>query len=281
MIVSSRVLASGAAGGFELCIFYPLDTVSKRLMNSRDSFSRSNWQKIVLQGNKALSLWGTAKSLFPGLSFGAAYKVTQRAYVWGGQPAVKDFFSKHSRSHDKFSKTRCDGAAGAVMGMGEVALLPLNALKTKAQTNPDYQTGGLSRLVQEQGLTRLYAGWQWTVARNVPGSFALFGANAFVKEYVFGLRNHKDATVMQTAISSSVGCASSIIVACPFDVVKTRIQSGTFGDVTGTQIVRSMVQQEGLSAIFKGALPKIVTVGPKLAFSFTIAQCLMARFDRC
>merc|ERR1719159_1892876 len=123
--------------------------------------------------------------------------------------------------------------------MGEVALLPLNALKTRARTNPEYRARGAVDLLRRHGMRRLYAGWQWTVARNVPGSFALFGANAFVKEYIFGLRNHKDATVMQTAISSSAGCASSIIVACPFDVVKTRIQSGTFGDVTGTQIARS------------------------------------------
>jgi len=279
IVASSRFIASGAAGGLELCLFYPFDTVAKRLMNSRDHFCASNWRKVVVQGGEASGLLGTAKALFPGLTFGAAYKVTQRAYVWGGQPIVREALKKHHKVHDRFGKPFCDGLAGALMGTGEVALLPLNALKTKAQTNPEYRTRGAVSYLREHSLLKLYAGWQWTIARNVPGSFALFGANAFVKEYVFGLRDHKDATFMQTAVSSSAGCISSIIVACPLDIVKTRIQSGSFGDQGGMQIMKNIAAKEGLGAFFKGATPKVITVGPKLIFSFTIAQCLMARFD--
>ncbi len=64
--------------------------------------------------------------------------------------------------------------------------------------------------------------------RNVPGSFALFGTNALVKEYVFGLKNHsRDATFLQNTASSCAGSLASILVACPFDGIKTPIQSGT------------------------------------------------------
>lgn len=281
IVASSRILASGTAGALELCLFYPLDTVSKRLMNSRDHFSTSNWRNVVLQGAEESScLVGKMRALFPGLSLGAAYKVTQRGFVWGGQPIVKELLRKSHKFNGKSGKTFCDGLAGAMMGAGEVALLPLNSLKTKAQTNPEYRAQGLRHALREQGLAKLYAGWQWTIARNVPGSFALFGCNAFVKDHVFGLRSHKDATLMQTVVSSTAGCVSSILVACPADVVKTRIQSGTFGDQSGMQIAKNMVKHEGLGSFFKGAAPKVFTVGPKLAFSFTIAQCLMARLDR-
>lgn len=279
IVASSRIIASGAAGGLELCLFYPFDTAAKRLMNSRDRFSTSNWKTLVLQGSDTSSLVGKVRALFPGLSFGAAYKVTQRAYVWGGQPMIKEMLKKRYKVHDKYGKTLCDGFAGAAMGVGEVALLPLNALKTKAQTNPKYQAEGLLPLLQQRGLLKLYAGWQWTIARNVPGAFALFGANAFVKEHVFGLSKAEDANLAQTVVSSTAGCVSSILVACPFDVVKTRIQSGTFGDQSGMAIVRSIVKQEGVGAFCKGAVPKVMTVGPKLIFSFTIAQFLMARMD--
>jgi hypothetical protein len=33
-----------------------------------------------------------------------------------------------------------------------------------------------------------------------------------------------------------------------------------------------MVMKEGLSSFFKGLTPKLLVVGPKLVFSFTIAQ---------
>jgi len=274
-MVSGRCLASGAAGGLELCLFYPVDTIAKRLMNSKDRLQVSNWQNLVLQDSKAASPLGKMRSLFPGLSFGAAYKVTQRGFVWGCQPLVREILRKRLRLKNK---AFADGLAGSMMGMGEVALLPLNALKTKAQVNPEYRSQGLRQLCRDQGVMKLYAGWQWTIARNVPGSFALFGANAFVKEYCFGLTNHRDATVLQTTVSSAAGCVSSILVACPLDVVKTRIQGGTHGTQGGLQIMKNIATQEGVGAFFKGVMPKVFTVGPKLTFSFTIAQCLMAKF---
>jgi len=274
-MASARCIASGAAGGMELCLFYPADTIAKRLMNSKEAFSVSNWQNLVLQDSCAAGPVAKFRSLFPGLSFGAAYKISQRSFVWGCQPLVKDVL--RSRTNLK-SGVFCDGLAGSIMGMCEVALLPLNALKTKAQTNPEYRSQGVMHHCRQQGLMRLYAGWQWTIARNVPGSFALLGANAFVKDHVFGLANHRDATFVQTTISSTAACLSSILVACPFDVVKTRIQSGTHGQQAGLEMVRTMARQEGVGAFFKGTMPKMCAVGPKLIFSFTIAQCLMARF---
>lgn len=270
------ILASGAAGCLELCFFYPLDTAAKRLMNSRDTCRASNWQEVLLQGNDTSGPVGKMRAFFPGLTFGAVYKVAQRSYVWGGQPIVKEVLKQRYHVHHKAGKTFCDGLAGAMISIGEVALLPLNALKTKAQTNPRFQSQGLLPLLQEQSVMKLYAGWHWTIARNVPGSFVLFGANAFVKEYAFGLKNHDDATILQTIASSTVACVSSILVACPCDVVKTRIQSGCFGEQGGVHIVKNIMKQEGFGAFFKGAVPKVFAVGPKLIFSFTIAQWLMA-----
>jgi hypothetical protein len=39
------------------------------------------------------------------------------------------------------------------------------------------------------------------------------------------------------------------------------------------------MQNEGLSGLFKGLTPKIIVVGPKLVFSFTVAQHLIAYFE--
>jgi hypothetical protein len=63
--------------------------------------------------------------------------------------------------------------AGSLTGIGEVVLLPLDALKIKRQVNPDAFRGrGAIRIFMEEGTT-LYRGWGWTVARNAPGSFAV------------------------------------------------------------------------------------------------------------
>jgi len=40
------------------------------------------------------------------------------------------------------------------------------------------------------------------------------------------------------------------------------------------------VKNEGFGAFFKGLTPKLIVIGPKLVFSFTIAQQLMSFFEK-
>ena len=92
--------------------------------------------------------------------------------------------------------------AGSLIGIGEVVLLPLDVLKIKRQTNPESFRGrGFLKIIQDEGLG-LYRGWGWTMARNAPGSFALFGGNSFAKEYIFGLKDYSQATWSQNFITS-------------------------------------------------------------------------------
>eukprot|EP00032_Breviata_anathema_P001146 JZ551801.1.p3 GENE.JZ551801.1~~JZ551801.1.p3 ORF type:complete len:99 (+),score=50.92 JZ551801.1:267-563(+) len=81
-----------------------------------------------------------------------------------------------------------------------------------------------------------------------------------------------NATFAQTFLSSSVGSMCSLIVSSPMDVVKTRIQQTNFGESqSALKIAGKMLAHEGPQAFFKGITPKLLTVGPKLVFSFTIA----------
>jgi len=53
------------------------------------------------------------------------------------------------------------------------------------QTNPGSLQGrSFLDIAQQEGLRKLYRGALWTALRNAPGSFALFGGNALVKEQV-------------------------------------------------------------------------------------------------
>ena len=84
--------------------------------------------------------------LFPGVSFGAAYKVLQRTYKFGSQPILKDYMKGRygtqfnnmfgSNGHDMLN-----AVSGALVGIGEVVLLPLDVLKIKSQTNPEVLKG--------------------------------------------------------------------------------------------------------------------------------------------
>lgn len=226
-------------------------------------------------------------TLFPGLGYAAAYKILQRIYKYGGQPFVRDYLGKnYGGSFDRTfgkgtGKAIMSATAGSIIGVGEIALLPLDVLKIKRQTNPEAFRGrGVMRIVADEGFS-LYRGWQWTAARNAPGSFALFGGSAAAKQYLFKLEDYNKATWFQNFIASIAGSSASLLVSAPLDVVKTRIQNQNFEvKETGVKIITDMARKEGPSAFFKGLVPKLLMTGPKLTFSFWLAQTLIPAFNK-
>nr|CAG8655408.1 4558_t:CDS:2 [Entrophospora candida] len=264
----ARLLGSGTSGILELFIFHPVDTIAKRLMTNQQkvfvpgaplSQSFNNLGEAIFKDKHSATFFRKYTSLFPGLGYAGGYKVLQRIYKYGGQPYVKDYINKNHK--DAFYKLFGEKS--------EVALLPLDVLKIKRQTNPEtLKNRNIFKIFWDEGFG-LYRGGLWTAARNAPGSFALFGGSAFVKEYLFGLKDYSKATFLQNFCASIGGAIASISVAQPLDVVKTRIQNRPFDSPeTGTQIIRKMILKEGVT-------PKLIVVGPKLVFSFTIAQQLI------
>lgn len=189
-----------------------------------------------------------------------------------------DWFKAHYGQ--QMGNTLISATAGSLIGIGEVVLLPLDALKVKAQTNPEQLRGrGVVDIFRTEGFG-LYRGIGWTIARNAPGSFALFGGNAAAKA-AMGLTETQEATWLQDSIASCAGAVASITVAQPLDVIKTRIQHRHFDTPeSGVSVVRNLVKNEGFGAFFKGLTPKLLVVGPKLVFSFTVAQHMIAKFTK-
>lgn len=284
---TARILGSGASGVAELLVFHPVDTVAKRLMSNKAKVSFSTLSPIVFRDYAMASLPKKLLSLFPGLGYAAGYKVSQRIYKFGGQPWFNEIITRNYKDEftrvfgERKGKMMMQATAGSLTGIGEVVLLPLDALKIKRQVNPEAFRGrGVLRIFMEEGTT-LYRGWGWTMARNAPGSFALFGASAVTKEYALGVTDYSKATWTQNFIASIAGAVASITIAAPLDTVKTRIQNANFEQkVPGLTVVRDLIRNEGPTAFFKGLTPKILVVGPKLVFSYTLAQSLIPFFGK-
>ena len=109
----------------------------------------------------------------------------------------------------------------------------------------------------------------------------LFGGSAWAKESLFKLTDYNSATWFQNFIASIAGASASLIVSAPLDVIKTRIQNRNFENPeSGFKIVGSMMKNEGITSFFKGLTPKLLMTGPKLVFSFWLAQTLIPAFDK-
>ena len=176
-------------------------------MSNRGALA-GNLNEIVFRSAANSSIAGKFMSLFPGLGYAAGYKVAQRVYKFGGQPYFRDLIDSNFGSTfrtafgNKTGGLLMHAAAGSLTGIGEVVLLPLDVLKIKMQTNPGAIQGrNFFRLLSDEGVASLYRGWGWTMARNAPGSFALFGGSAFAKEYLFKLQDYSSATWSQSESS--------------------------------------------------------------------------------
>ncbi|VUG16376.1 GGC1 [Brettanomyces bruxellensis] len=284
----ARVLGSASAGVCEIAVFHPIDTITKRMMSNQTPITTvSKFNQVIFKEQYRAPIMKRVLSLYPGLGYAACYKILQRVYKYGGQPFVKEYLTRNYR--DDFEslfgphtgKAMISATAGSIIGMGEVVLLPLDVMKIKSQTNPEAFKGrGFFTIMKEEGIRNLYKGWGWTMARNLPGSFALFGGNTFAKEYIFHLKDHSSATLAQNFGASICGACASLVISAPLDVIKTRIQNKNFDSKeTGVTIVKDMFKNEGITSFFKGLTPKLLTTGPKLVFSFAMAQTLIPAFD--
>ena len=280
------ILGSTVSGVFEIGLFHPLDTMTKRLMNNKTTVNASNMKKTILREHYKLSWLKGIPTLYPGLGFATGYKITQRIYKYTGQNILKNYFlNNHKTKFDhtfgeKNGNVMISAISGSLIGVGEISLLPLDILKIKSQVNPDALSNkNIFSLIKKEKFN-LYAGWRWTALRNAPGSFTLFGASTFFKSKIFGLEINDKATLFQHFITSSLSSTACILVSSPMDVIKTRIQAAEFGkSQNGLVIIKNMVKQEGPGSFFKGIVPKVASIGPKLTFSFTIAQYLIGYFN--
>lgn len=208
--------SSASAGALEIAVFHPLDTVQKRLMKNpypiydmKLSFTENtkNIFNITLRDPKTQRI-----SLYPGVGWGLFYKIPQRVYKFTAQPIVEKYLKDHYMTESNTFWLK--GISGAVVGAGEVWLLPLDIAKLRKQLGSETQGN--------DNIRRLYRGIGVTIIRNTFGSFCLFGMPELMKKALAG---EKKPTDMQKLVAQFTGAATSIIVASPFDVIKTRIQA--------------------------------------------------------
>lgn len=117
--------------------------------------------------------------------------------------------------------------------------------------------------------------------KSLTGNRQLFGGSAFAKEYIYDLKDYNSASWAQNFVASVCGASASLVVSAPLDVIKTRIQNRNFDNPeSGFRIVSNMAKNEGVTSFFKGLTPKLLMTGPKLVFSFWLAQTLIPAFGQ-
>ena len=281
--VYSKLIGSSLAGILEVTIFHPLDTISKRLMSNEQKvnfFYNSNIKNIIFD-TKKLSL-NDVPRLYNGIGFSYMHRFSQRMYTYGGQPILKDKIKNNFNMDKKSERIKCETIAGIIIGAGESIFMPFDILKIKKQTNPEsFNNRSILQIFKKEGLNNYYKGFNITTARNMVAIGNLYFMNSFIRENYYNESNQRNLNFNQYLSISFLTTNISIILTSPFDVIKTRMQNKNFGENPKvSHLIYSLLKKEGLGAFYKGIIPKLFTIGPKITFSFAIAQHLISLIEK-
>lgn len=83
--------------------------------------------------------------------------------------------------------------------------------------------------------------------------------------------DHIDTTLtrkVKDIAAGFIGGATQVLIGQPADLVKVRLQTSTIPNITSSQIIKQVIQNEGILAFYKGTLPPLVGVGICVSLQF-------------
>jgi len=284
--VYPKLAGSGIAGILESLIFHPADTVSKRLMSNQNKLiitgKDANLKQIIFQTQINDTFKGQMRGLYNGLGFSLMHRFTQRMYGYGGQPILKQYIEKTIIPQTRYERIRNEWMSGALIGFGETIFMPFDLLKIKKQTNVGaFNDRSMFEIIKEEKINNYFKGAPITATRNFIAMGNFFMVNSIVREFLFDTQGPWNLSFAQYAFSSMCASFCSISSSSPFDVIKTRVQNKDFGKKSNSlMVIKDIISSEGIGAFYKGLGTKLITIGPKIVFTYSITQYLISNMQQ-
>ncbi|XP_010253792.1 PREDICTED: mitochondrial succinate-fumarate transporter 1-like [Nelumbo nucifera] len=282
---------SGSIGGIvEACCLQPIDVIKTRLQ-----LDRSGTYKGIFHCGSTVSRTEGVRALWKGLTPFATHLTLKYALRMGSNAVLQTAF-KDSETGKLSNQGRMIAGFGAGVLEALVIVTPFEVVKIRLQ-----QQKGLSpellrykgpvhcarMIVREEGLLGLWAGAAPTVMRNGTNQAAMFTAkNAF--DVILWKKHEEDGKVLQpwqSMISGFLAGIAGPVCTGPFDVVKTRLmaQSRSGGDLKYKGMfhaIRTIFAEEGLHALWKGLLPRLMRIPPGQAIMWAVADQVTGLYER-
>ena len=270
---------------------------------NRPKFSmtiRGGLSKIVERGG-IMSLWkGNGTSCLHRFPFSAInfYCYEGMLDILNGEQRLSDEDEDNDITNTNTVSTFSRLVAGAVAGTTAcVACYPLDLVRTRLTTQLDGKetyrgiTDAFAKIAQNEGPIGLYSGLGPTLMVAVPNfsiSWVVYGSlkeYALEDELFYNLRKVDYNTGEQRLgflLTLAFGAASgtlSTLVTFPFDTVRRRmqIQGQHFAPnerLTGVQMIRSILKNDGIKSFYRGLTPEILKVVPMVGTMFTTYELL-------
>lgn len=166
----------------------------------------------------------------------------------------------------------CGGSTGVV---GSLVLGPAELIKVQQQTSPGVP---VSQVVKEMWRQRAFGrGLSATMARDIPGSMAWFGAYEFTKMSI--CEDPKKPTVGQALCAGGMGGLGMWTTALPMDAIKTKVQANKTETLSLSQATKLIYNDAGIKGFYRGIGPVLLRAFPANAACFATKEMTQKFLD--
>jgi solute carrier family 25 citrate transporter 1 len=209
------------------------------------------------------------------------------------QTAFKDSETGHISNKGRLLSGFGAGVLEALIIVTPFEVVKIRLQQQKGMSHDDLKYKGpihcAKTIIRQDGVRGLWAGATPTVMRNGTNQAAMFTAkNAF--DNILWNKHDNDGQVLQpwqSMISGFLAGTAGPVCTGPFDVVKTRLMAQEKG-LDGKNVkyrgmfhaILTIHSEEGLLALWKGLLPRLMRIPPGQAIMWGVADQVMGFYEK-
>ncbi|KAH7068455.1 mitochondrial 2-oxodicarboxylate carrier protein-like protein [Paraphoma chrysanthemicola] len=267
--------AGAIAGVSEILVMYPLDVVKTRIQLQHGTISgKEGYSGVVDCFRKIVRQEGVTK-LYRGITAPILMEVPKRAIKFSANDSFAPFY-QHLFSVPTMIQPLAILTGASAGATESLVVVPFELLKIRLQDRSSASRYNglldcLSKVVRNEGPMALYNGFEATLWRHVVWNAGYFGCIFQVRARMpdpAASPNPGWQKTMNDLTAGFVGGVVGTTFNTPLDVVKSRIQS--VAKEAGVRqkyewawpALAVIAKEEGLSALYKGYVAKILRFGP-------------------
>lgn len=265
-----------------VCFTQPLDLVKNRMQLSGEGGAAREYKTSVHAFFKILRTEGVI-GIYNGISAGMLRQATYSTTRLGVYQSLFDSYSKDGKPPNALMKLGIGtiaGACGAFVGNpAEISLIRMTAdgrLPKQQQRGYKNVFDACIRITREEGLKTLWRGCAPTIVRAMVVNAAQLATYSQAKEFLISSGYIRDGIGCHFASSLLSGFVTTV-VSMPVDITKTRIQNmkivNGVPEYSGAlDVLRRVVQKEGIPSLWKGFTPYFARLGPHTVLIFVFLE---------
>ena len=266
-------MAAGAVAGMaEHMMMYPVDTVKTR-MQALGHPGQGLHGASVLRAMRVIVAREGLGGLFKGLGAMALGAGPAHAVYFTAYEVAKEGMGGNREGHHPLAAATA-GAFATVAA--DAVMTPADVVKQRLQLAHSPYAGVwdcTKRMLREEGARPFFRSYGTTLIMNVPYTAIHFSTYESAKLILRLDDGEEGIWTQMTAGAMAGGAAASITT--PFDVVKTRLQTegvqsrAQYGTKGAFSVMRHIIETEGVSALTRGMMPRVMYHVPAAAICFT------------